>query len=204
MSHDKNDPLDPIEVAREEEYIRRHEQELIEKLRRNLKNEATAEGIKAATGITDAELLTHLAELGIDRDNIRSLHLVPLVQVAWADGEIAADELDLLLAAAAEAGVVDGPARALFDAMLQKPPSKALYDNAMRYINALVKALPEAEAAKATENLAELAYRVADANGGIFGLFGRVEDSEKVVLRDIATRLAESRPAAAKKLLDRL
>ena len=46
--------------------------------------------------------------------------------MAWADGEIQADELDLLRAAAAEAGIVDGPASELFEKLLLDPYATAV------------------------------------------------------------------------------
>lgn len=200
---DDNNPLGRVEKAREEEYIRRHEQQLIEKLRKKLKYESETAALKAATGVDDEELLHHLAELGIDRDTVPVLHLVPLIEVAWADGEIQADELDLLRSAANEAGL-KGPAATLFESMLQTPPSRELCDSALRYINAMVKALPQDQANKATDNLVDLVYRVADAAGGVFGLWGRVEDSEKAALRHIASVLSDANPDAAKRLLDKL
>lgn len=201
---DKSNPLGGIETAREEAYIRKHDHELIEEMRRRMHAKEDAAELKSATGIKDDALLLRLAELGFDRETLPVLNLIPLIQVAWADNEIQPDERDLLMEAAKAHGVLTGPARDMFDSLLQTPPKPAFYDGALSFIAAMLQALPADESKKVGESLADLAWRVADANGGLFGLIGRVEDEEKEVLQTIAKRLAEGNPAASKKILDRL
>lgn len=201
---DKNNPLDPLERAAEESYFHRQDQRLIAEMRDKLARERNAESIRAATGLADEALVQRLAELGVDRDTVPVLHLVPLLQVAWADGEIQGGEKDLLLEAAEATGVTEGPARARFEEMLETRPSQAWFDAALDFIRHMVAALPQGEAEKARGNLVDLAWRVADASGGVFGLWGRVEDDEKNALRAIAQKLAADKGDAASKLLDKL
>ena len=80
-------PLGRLEGAKEESYFRRNDADLIDALRAKLANETAAEAIKAETQIQDDDLLLRLAELGITKDTIQMLHLIPLLDVAWADGE---------------------------------------------------------------------------------------------------------------------
>lgn len=201
---DANAPLDRIRRAHEEEYFQKQNQALIKALKHKLEVEAAADGLGASTGITDHALLERLANFGFDAETAAVIHLVPLIEVAWADGEIQGNERDLLLEAAAAHGIVSGPAKDKFDAMLASAPSVELLDAAIDFIKALLVALPDAESEQACLGLTELSYKIAEANGGIFGLFFKVEDSEKVVLRRIADRLATTYPKAAQRLLDRL
>ena len=201
---DANAPLDRIRRAHEEEYFQKQNRLLIEAMKHKLEVEAAADGLGASTGITDHALLERLANFGFDAETAAVIHLVPLIEVAWADGEIQGNERDLLLEAAAAHGIVSGPAKDKFDAMLATAPSVELLDAAIDFIKALLVALPDAESAQACLGLTELSYKVAEANGGIFGLFFKVEDSEKVVLRRIADRLATTYPEAAQRLLDKL
>lgn len=203
MNKPKN-PLEPLERAQEESYFHRQDQKLIEQMREKLARERSAADIKAETGLADDALVARLAELGVEKATIPVLHLVPLLQVAWADGEIQAGERELLLEAAEATGVTEGAAREAFEGMLQKRPSDDYFDAAISFIRHMVAALPGGESSKAKANLVELAYKVADASGGVFGLWGRVGAEEKDALRSIAEKLTEDKGDAAAKLLGKL
>ena len=58
------------------------------------------------SGLTDPDLLNLLLELGIDSETLAALTLVPLVEMAWADGSISAHERVAVLEAATLIGVV--------------------------------------------------------------------------------------------------
>ena len=88
--------------------------------------------------------------------------------------------------------------------MLEKGPSKTLVDASLSFISQLMAAIPDAEKANQSGGLADMAWRIADASGGVFGMWGRVDDAEKETLRNIANKLSEANPEAAKKLLGRL
>ncbi len=201
MSKDK--PLDAVAKAHEEEYFRRRNAELIEALRRRIKIEAEARELSEATGVHDEVILRHVAELGINHHQVPVLHLVPLIEVAWADGVIHPDERELLEHVAAQAGLV-GPALELFEQLLTTRPTQGYFDAALEFVRAMLVAHDDDVSLEAVENLTELAYRVADAAGGVWNLWNRVEEKEKEVLRHIAERLADKRPDAANGLLSKL
>ena len=113
-------------------------------------------------------------------------------------------ERELLLAAAQETGVTEGSARALFESMLEEKPKAELVNAAIDFIGNLLQVLPKSESDTARDNLLSLSWQVADACGGVFGLWGRVDDDERDALRRIGERLSEIQPDAAKTLLDRL
>lgn len=201
---DGTKPLDRMARAHEEEYFRSHNRELIDALKAKLDRRDRAAGLAEATHIHDDALLERVAAQGIDKDSMAVIHLVPLLQVAWADGEIQPDEKELILEAATLYGIGDGPARARLDALLEKAPSAEFVDAAIDFIKALLAALPESEADQACENMTTLALHVAEANGGLFGLIGKVEASEKKALQAIAQKLTDDYPQAAEHLLRRL
>lgn len=201
---DAKAPLDRVRRAHEEEFFQKQNQALINAMKQKLAAEEAARSLAESTGITDAALLERLAAFGFDAETAAVLHLVPMVQVAWADGEIQADEKELLLEAADAHGVTSGPARAKFESLLAQAPPAALLDTAIDFIKALLAALPDAEANQACADMTALSYKVAQASGGIFGLFKKVDDDEKAVLRRIAERLAADHPDAAKGLLRKL
>jgi len=58
----------------------------------------TRESLAAVTGIRDAQVLQKLLKLDIRAEPAVSFALVPLVAVAWADGQIDAKERRAVLA----------------------------------------------------------------------------------------------------------
>jgi hypothetical protein len=176
--------IDDLRRAHEGEYFSKREAELIEKLRQQLKVEAAAEDIER-TGLVSHGLATTLAELGIDQATLPLLHLVPLVKVAWASGAVEPEERQLIELAALQAGVKDGsPAWSGLQAMLERPPTPALYGAALAYLSA---AAPEADRA----SILSTARSVAAATGGLFGIFGNVEAAERDALAELAARLEQ-------------
>ena len=177
-----SNPIDDLRRAHEGEYFNKREAELIEKLRQQLKVEAAAEAIER-TGPVSHELATVLAELGIDQETLPLLHLVPLVQVAWASGAVEPEERQLVELAARQAGVTEAhPAWPALQAMLARPPVQTLTTAALAYLAA---ATPVADRA----NILSGARAVAAATGGLFGIFGNVEASERDALAELAAKL---------------
>ena len=201
---DESNPLGVVEKAHEEAFFMRRNRELIAQMKERMAEQEQARLIRETTGVADEHILAALAHLGVTVETAPALHLVPLLHVAWADGEIQASERDLLLSAADSTGLTDGPARAYFESMLTTRPTDEFFAAALDFIGAILKALPPQESAKARDNLEHFAWRVADAAGGLFGLVWNVDDAEKNVLRDIARKLSDGKPEASSFLLSKL
>ncbi len=77
------------ERALEDEYFSKKEHELIEKMRNKLAREADRKQIAEETGVTDQDILDALQSLGYNSETISILYMVPLVQIAWAEGYVA-------------------------------------------------------------------------------------------------------------------
>lgn len=191
---DRIRPLEDLRKAHENEYFQRKNQELIRKLKERLERQRTVEALKAGTGITDEELLEKVARHGVTPDTVPALHLVPLVQVAWADGEVQPDERELLLDAATNRGLKPGDSAYDFLAgLLDKRPPEELFDSVLEFIAALLAAMPPDEAEAARDNLENLAFSVARATGGLFGRFWNINDDEERALSKIARHLQKTR-----------
>src|SRR2546422_6799910 len=72
----------------EEEYFQKQEQELIAKLQQRSREEAARRGMAERTGVVDHEILQELEKLGYTPETVMLFHLVPLLQVAWAEGDV--------------------------------------------------------------------------------------------------------------------
>jgi hypothetical protein len=145
-----------------------------------------------ATGLEDEMLVNALIEHGIRMETLPILHLVPLFQVAWSDGEIQSEERDLLVAAAEEANIDPGTAAYdMFHKMLKGPPPTEIYEAALTYVHLILSSMSDEEADSKREDLQALAVTVAHASGKLLGLFGGVQEEERLVLKTIASRLQD-------------
>ena len=124
---------------REEDYFRRKDRELIEKMRAAGTAEQARKDLGAATGITDAGLLAELEELGFTPQTISLLPLVPLVQVAWSEGGISPAERTMILDLATQRGLAAGtPGHARLVEWLDTRPSEDTFRKASRLIAAML------------------------------------------------------------------
>ena len=187
----KTNPLAEIGSAHEEEFFRKENQALLEKIQQQKSAAQTSEAIQNQTGVADEDLATILSAKGIEADMLPVLHLVPLLQVAWADGEIQEEERLMLEKAAAERGVTAGhPAYEKFQGWLSRPPSGQVYEGALTFIRLVLAGQSSAEAQETKENLENLTKAVADAAGGILGMFAKTSSEEASVLSNISNKLS--------------
>lgn len=157
--------------ALEEAFFAHHEKRLIEQMRQAAQEKSTREALAAASGIQDEGVLDTLASHGLSAETVAALGLVPLVEVAWADGTVQQKEHQAVLEAAEEAGVAAGsPARELLDDWLDERPPAALLAAWESYVAALAEALEPADREALRHDLIRRATRVAEAAGGILGM----------------------------------
>ena len=108
MSSSNHDSLSDRGRSLEEEFFKREDAKLLERLRALKHAETTRDLISRATGIKNKERLDKLMELKIGGETAAALSVLPIVEVAWADGSIDAKEREFLLQHAATKGFVDG------------------------------------------------------------------------------------------------
>src|SRR5499426_3305042 len=127
----------------EEEYFRKHEAKLLEKLREHGRLEEISEALAVKLQIDNPELLRRIIGLGVTLDTGPAFLLAPLVQVAWAEGAVTDLERETVLRVAAARGVEAGsPAHAQLLNWLQERPSDDLFDTAMEGIRGGLALLP--------------------------------------------------------------
>lgn len=141
-----------------------------------------------------AELTQHLADLGLDRHSSRALAMLPLVEVAWSDGEVQAAERKLILQKAEERlHLGEEGARILLDWLKYKPSASYF-----RRGHALLRRLAQGGDAGLDEAMLEqvlqMANDVAKASGGFLG-WGGTSKEESDALARIADELSGMRAA---------
>jgi len=195
--------MDEVGRQRVDSYFLQRDRELIEKLRKDAQRQAERERLAEAAGVAaDHDVLKDLESLGYTSETVELLHLVPLVGVAWADGNVDADERALVLEAAAAHGVKEGsPARTTLESWLSERPSAEFLGRTLELIKVLIGVRPEEEQRASRSSLLALCSEVAAVSGGILGI-GKVSGAERKVLEKVATALEHNHEAAAKRVVD--
>ena len=172
--------------ALEAEFFRKQDAALIKRLREMDDAKQKKDALSAASGITDDTVLDKLMTLNISADTIAALSLVPLVMVAWADGEIDDQERTAVLAGATEAGIhQQDVCYPLLEQWLRNRPPAELLSTWKAYIGVLSPALTVEARNGLKDNLLTRAQQVAEATGGFLGLGRKVSNAEANVLRDL-------------------
>jgi hypothetical protein len=145
-----------------------------------------------ASGITDRALLLRLAGAGVRAETLAALVLIPLVQVAWADGKMDARESKAVLSGAESTGIdPKSPSHRLLRLWLEDRPAPDLMQLWGEFIGALCEQLSDHERQQLRKNLLGRARSVAEAAGALLGLGDPVSREEARVL-DQLSRAFES------------
>jgi hypothetical protein len=173
----------------EEEYFRKREQEVIEKMRRRSEAEAERRRLGEQAGVADEEILQDLQALGYTPETVMLLHLVPLVQMAWAEGGVSNRERDLIIQAARARGIEAGSAAdRQLAGWLSHRPSDELFEKTLRVIGGILQARPAEERDASHRDLLSFCTAIASASGGVLG-FRAVSDEERQILARISEEL---------------
>jgi hypothetical protein len=169
--------------AFEAEYFSRKDTELIDKLKAVFHRRIDKQSIREATGVTDEELLDRLVELNLDGELMAAFNLTPLVEIAWADGEVNDGERRAVLSAAEQHGVHRGSkAYAMLETRLRDGPSKDARKIWFHYAEELRKTLDPRQLEEFRADLVEACRRVAETSGGLLSLAFRVSKTEQTVI----------------------
>lgn len=177
--------LDERRQSLEDEFFHKQSQENIEALRKQLAQQTTKEELRKASGMTDDAVLDKLLDLGIGAETVLALSLVPLIQVAWADGKIQDEEREAILQGAQKKGIArESAAFALLQAWLSQQPKQSLFETWESYIKALRGKLSDKESAQLEAQVMRFARFVAEASGGFLGI-GKISSAEEAALSRI-------------------
>jgi hypothetical protein len=176
----------------EEDYFRRKEKELIDKMRVRAAAEEQRRRLGEQAGVADEEVLRDLQDLGYTPETVMLLYLVPVIQTAWAEGGITEKERELIVKAARSRGITEGtPCDQQLNLWLSQRPSEEMFEKSLRAIRTILQAQP-ADARETSENdLLSLATAIASASGGIVG-FRAVSAEERQILGHISDELKKS------------
>lgn len=179
------DPFRRRELALENRFFSKMDQELIQRLREKAHLEQGREKLARVTGIGDAAVIQELIDDGIRAETVVTLSLVPLILVARAGKGLDLSEHAAILDAVVDAGLEpDSASYQLFLAWIQREPDQHLLETWEHYIEALCHSLPKEQIARMQEDILIRCREVARSVGGSFGR-GRVSSKEEEMLTRI-------------------
>lgn len=183
--------IDDLGKAKEEEYFLRKERELLNRLRSAATEVERRRQLGEALSGVDDEIVPLLAELGV-ADVLAVIHLVPLVQVAWADGQISAIERDKILGLARLRGLAQGSTGFVaLEKILTTQPPASFFSTSLGIIRSLLAGNAQG-AAQETQELEGLMTEIATSSGGILG-FGSISPEERAAIRQVVGELSKER-----------
>jgi hypothetical protein len=169
-----------------ESYLDDQDRDHLNTMRRELVAEEREAELASATGIKDRIILAELDKVDSDIGALAALGLIPLVEVAWADGTISPEESTAILQAAASMGVSEGSqSYALLEKWLVTRVSHGAVAAWRDYVKALAKVWGRERTGQIRNAIIGRAESVAQATGGILGLGNKVSPKEQLVLNEL-------------------
>jgi hypothetical protein len=140
--------VNPDSKGLEDAFFAQENAMVLEQIRAGTEGTERREALRAAMGKVDEATLDRLLALGVSAETVLALTLVPLVRVAWADGDLDAGERAAVARAADERGLTEGtPGHRMLIAWLTTRPDDTVVRawKGMRGIWPLLSELEQAE-----------------------------------------------------------
>ena len=171
--------------ALEDSFFARENARILQELREASAKAEKKKEFKEYLNIENDEVINALVELDVEPETLVAFSLVPLVEVAWADGEIQPKERNAIIKAAIERGVEEGsPTCDLLRNWLQTKPDSALLEVWKVYIDELKPSLGERSRAHLKSGTLGRARAIAEAAGGFLGV-ASISAGEKKMLEEL-------------------
>jgi hypothetical protein len=151
--------------------------EQLELLRRQ---DETVSALSKASGITDKSALIEMIDLGVRPETITALCLVPIIDVAWADGTLDEKERKAIIEGAKKNGL-SNDLPILMEWLCRKPDSRLMSAWEI-YTQGLCGILSKESVAVLKTDIMGLAKKVAQASGSFLGLTNPVSEAERRAL----------------------
>jgi hypothetical protein len=169
----------------EDEFFRKEDQRLTARLRELQEKAASREALGRVSGIKSEAILDKLLQLGIRAEVVAALALVPLVEVAWADGSIDDKERREILERAEKFGIAPGsPDHALLQSWLERRPEPKLLSAWVHMVEGLSEHMTPEQVRALRAGLIERAQAIASASGGFLGV-GKISTAEADMIRQL-------------------
>jgi hypothetical protein len=174
----------------EDEFFRQEDQRALARLREISERAATREALMRVSGIKNEATIERLIALGVGPEVVGALAIIPVIEVAWADGSLDTRERDAVLARAATAGITPGtPEHDLLKGWIERRPEPNLLTAWIHMVEGLAGEMTGAQMEEFRRGVLERARAVARASGGFLGV-GAVSAAEQDMIDRLASAFA--------------
>ena len=182
-----DDPVFGRTRAQEDEYFLKKDRELIEQIRQKAKIQEQLRELGEEIGVADPELSRELAELGFTVETVKLLPLIPVLEMAWAEGGVTDAERKMVVDLARGRGIEAGStADHQLGEWLDRRPEDSVFRRAGRLISALFES--GGRFAITPDDIIKYCEAIAEASGGLFGI-RRVSSEEREMLGKISNEI---------------
>ena len=170
----------------EEAFFKDKDRQLMDKMRFELEAMEEKKKLAHVSGLVEERVLEHLVKAGVKAETLAAVSLIPLVEVAWADGAVSAEERDAVLNAAAAQGVhPDTAPYEILKAWLKTRPDSHVVAAWKEYVREMAHLMPKDAIAEFKRAMIDRATRVAESAGGFLGM-ATISKSEKNAIDEFA------------------
>jgi len=178
-------PPPSVRSTLEDAFFLAEDRRLIEKLRALQAMQDSKQALSEVSGITNDQVLEKLVSLGTKPETVAALAVVPLVEVAWADGEADEQERRAILQALADSGVAPGGIEhQLVESWLERHPGPKLLAAWQQYVHGLCEKMNDSERAAFRDEVLKSTLAIAEASGGFAGLW-KVSAAEREMIEQL-------------------
>lgn len=169
----------------EDVFFLQQDQQLINKLRELEKMQKSKETLREVSGIKNDHILEKLVNLNITPQAVAALAVVPLIEVAWADGHVDDKEKQVIISQIEKHGIKKGSTEhELTELWLSHRPDKNLLIAWTHLVQDICSKMNPTEKSDFRESLMHDTRVIANASGGFLG-FGKVSKEEKLMLKKL-------------------
>jgi hypothetical protein len=170
----------------EDAFFATEDQNLIKNLRTLQKMDKTKKDLSAISGIHNEGILEKLVSLDIRPETLASFTIIPLIEIAWADGTPDIKEQKSILAIVNSQGIFKkGDINyELVKQWLKRKPQPELIDAWDTYIRSLCRHLPKEGKDILKKEIITNARIIAESSGGFLGI-GKISDAEEKVIKKL-------------------
>jgi hypothetical protein len=167
----------------EDVFFLKKDKKLIDALQKMEKMKETKEVLAEVSGISNDDILHKLVELNVRPEVLATLALVPLVEIAWADGKVDAKEKAAVMQATHHSFIESSPADTeLLERWMTIRPDPKLLDAWVVYVKGLCQKLTPQERDSLRDDIIGHAVDVAKSSGGFLGIGKKTSPAEQDML----------------------
>src|SRR5262245_10867841 len=181
-----NDPFQQRRIGFEEAFFKDRDRQLLEKMRSEISAFEEKRKLAHVSGVVEERVLQNLVQAGVTAESLAAVTLVPLVEVAWCDGNVSPEERDAILNAAADQGInSESAAFGLLKNWLDQRPDPHIIAAWKDYVQDVSSKMPADSVTALKKTMVDRVTKVAKAAGGFLGL-ATISKHEQATIDELA------------------